>query len=325
MKTASLSKQYALISLNGERVNDKSVVGKMKNRCIVAAILLEYIQEGKMQCEDGKYVWKESGEPYKETESSMCDVLHLRENKKTFSEWTNAISKISNKNCRKIAGNLKKEMKEEGLLEEISALIECDFFFETAGTEAQQYRTTEDFYRTTIEYIKAEALDGGEISEEVLCLLWMLKQSDDLMLVFTSTELDEMKEKYIQLYRENPFAHQLFEACVEKEAPVWWKRFLSAKRNMAKTQVGAGVVSRFPILERSEAVFIATESWFPDSEERLNCVLDKLLEKGHICEVKSMGDVPVMAIDYILYELIPDAVSVRVMKVHGVRLRRYLI
>ena len=50
----------------------------------------------------------------------------------------------------------------------------------------------------------------------------------------------------------------------------------------------------------------------------------RLEEGGHIYSVVRYGDVPLIKIDNILYEAIPEAIGGRI-PIHGVRLRRYAI
>ena len=117
----------------------------------------------------------------------------------------------------------------------------------------------------------------------------------------------------------------MYSASIKSEISRGWKSFLYHKNQFAKTQFGSGLVSKISTLEKSESIFIQTERMFADSNERLADVKEILETNGHICQVKSTGAVSLMEIDNILYELIPDAVRVRVLNIHGVRLRRYVV
>ena len=100
------------------------------------------------------------------------------------------------------------------------------------------------------------------------------------------------------------------------------KGFLNMKRNIIKTPTGTGINFIFPILDRSQSIFIDTEEMFSKSKERLNDVKRRLEENGHIYTVVRGGDVPLIKIDNIIYEAISEAVRGRI-PIHGVRLRRY--
>jgi len=97
---------------------------------------------------------------------------------------------------------------------------------------------------------------------------------------------------------------------------------LRMKSQAAATETGKGFNFIFPFFERRQSIFIDTEEYFPNAQMRLKNVLDRISSQGHVYEVLREGAVPVVKIDNIKYELIPEAVSGR-MPIHGVRLRRY--
>ena len=94
------------------------------------------------------------------------------------------------------------------------------------------------------------------------------------------------------------------------------------KRNAIKTPTGIGINFVFPVIERSQSIFIDTEEWFSKAKERLNDVKKRLEENGHTYTIVREGDVPLIKIDNILYEAIPEAIIGRI-PIHGVRLRSY--
>jgi hypothetical protein len=98
--------------------------------------------------------------------------------------------------------------------------------------------------------------------------------------------------------------------------------YLRMKSHAASTEIGKGLNFIFPFLERNQSIFIDTEKYFANAQMRLQNVLDRVLSQGHTCEVLSTGDVPVVRIDNTKYELVPEAILVKI-PIHGVRLRRY--
>ncbi len=328
MKTSNLTQQYSIIILNGEE-DTNSIVMKLKNRCIVASVLLNAILEGKMQnkINDRKDLYfgnKEDGTLDNIT-LAMYKEVNMQNNLGTLSEWLDAIQKISQKACDKIAGNVKDIMIRENLLEKIPSLLECDLNYASAGISIKQYRASQTLYMTTIDYIKAEILEEGEISEETICLIWLIKQSDDLSKIFSAAELKIVEEKYIKLFQKNEFAHTLFKNSIKTNGAVGVKRLLAAKKSISNTSFGHGFVSKIPCIEKSESIFLATESMFESDEERVTYVKKELIDKGHICEIKHVGKISLVEIDNILYELVPDAIRMRLTNIHGVRLRKYVI
>lgn len=102
-----------------------------------------------------------------------------------------------------------------------------------------------------------------------------------------------------------------------------WTTFLKRKKKLFQTKTGIGVTFIFPALERKQSIFIDTEQWFASKGDRLTQTVSLLESKEHICKIKSYGQVSLVEIDNVLYELIPDAVVVSRIPIHGVRLRRY--
>ena len=78
----------------------------------------------------------------------------------------------------------------------------------------------------------------------------------------------------------------------------------------------------FPFLERSQSIFIETEAWFENKEQRLQDVEARLAQYGHHYTVLRQGAVPLIRIDNVLYEAVPTAVQMKV-PVQGMRLRKY--
>ena len=116
----------------------------------------------------------------------------------------------------------------------------------------------------------------------------------------------------------------LFENTIINRVDKIEKQFLKEKEKWAKTEIGLGIISRIPILQKSESIFIETQKMFADNLQRIKAVEDRVTEKGHLFEVISSGSkTAIVKIDNSYYELIPDAVSDYFTNIHGVRLRRY--
>lgn len=96
------------------------------------------------------------------------------------------------------------------------------------------------------------------------------------------------------------------------------------KKNAIKTPTGTGINFIFPAIERSQSIFIDTEEWFPNASQRLDEVRKRLEENGHNYTIIREGAVPLIKVDNIIYEAVPEATQGRI-PIHGVRLRRYPI
>ena len=197
-------------------------------------------------------------------------------------------------------------------------------FYKTAGLSLKEYRSNSKEYFRIIEEIKAEVLDEGEISEESAMLLWLLRESGSMYDVFSKGEIGLVSNRMNDLFEKNKFLRNLYSIHIHHGVEIAIKGFLNMKRNAIKTPEGTGINFIFPFIDRSQSIFIDTEELFPNSKERFEEVKKRLEENGHSYTVLRSGDVPLIKIDNILYELIPEAVGGRI-PIHGVRLRRYTV
>lgn len=314
MDVGVIAKKYSAIVLNGEEISDKTVAMKLKNRCILAAVFLD----GWL---DGVFTREDKGEDY----SLIHEKLNIDDQDWTLSQWMDHISDVPQRFCDEIAKKVKIQIMEEGLLEETPSLLECDYYYVSSGINIKQYRTEGNFYMRTVDSVKAEVLEEGDISDDAICLIWLLKQSVDLPQIFSEIEREEIDKKMLNFREENEFARSILNVSIGKGTLSMIKKVLETKQRLSETPFGIGVVSRMPVLDRKESIFIATEKMFSNQAERVMDVKNLLEEKGHICEVKKVDGVSLMKIDNILYELVPDAIIVRSFSIHGVRLRKYVL
>ncbi|MCR5754048.1 MAG: hypothetical protein K6G30_04430 [Acetatifactor sp.] len=289
----TVAEQYALIAMNGVELGKKNVLIRRKKNCILAAYELDEI----LKIED---------------ESEKEERFHQR---------IKELSKLSAKEREKRVDVVVNKLVAEGKLEVISALMDSDLYMEEAGVTSKQYRAEKSVFLATTEYLRAEILEEGEISEEVLCLTWLLKQSDEWNTIFSISEKENAESRILKLCLENSFAKNLFMERIGVFGADFYGFLSYIRGRMLYTQFGIGLVSRMPVLARREAVFIATDSYFTNAAERTQFVKEKLEKKGHFCEVKQMGKVSLLEIDNAFYELVPDMDH----RVFGVRLRRYML
>lgn len=155
-------------------------------------------------------------------------------------------------------------------------------------------------------------------------MLWLLKESGCMQNVFSKSDLELLQDKVNNLVISNKFNKGLYSTKIHHGLEIAVKGFLNMKKNVIKTPTGMGINFVIPILDRSQSVFIDTERWFSNGAERLEDLKNRLDENGHIYDIIRGGNVPLIKIDNIIYEAIPEAVQGRV-AIHGVRLRRYIV
>ncbi|WP_349671171.1 hypothetical protein [Lacrimispora sp.] len=326
MCNLSLTRRFALISFNGERVKKTTSFTSLKERCMVTALLLDFIVCKKIiSAQEYDCRKQDSALELNEYEKAVSDIW--KANGTNSDSLSNLVSRSLNMPVKEINKFYKKlidGMVSEKLMDIIPSLLECDLYYQTSGVKINEYRSDDLQYQNTVNELRKMIVEEDAITDENISLVWLLKQSGDLSKIFTLEEVHQIDEMIKELCNKNNFVEALFAIKGKGSFPRTWKAILTYKKELAKTPIGSGIVSRIPILVRSESIFIETERMFPDSWERVEDVKNRLESNGHICKVKAVGGVSFMEIDHVLYELVPDAVVMKVMNIHGVRLRRHV-
>ncbi|WP_077609217.1 hypothetical protein [Clostridium sp. Marseille-P2415] len=300
MSDLTLSKKFALISLNGVQVTKTPEIGPLRERCMVASQFFDFILSEKMVEVNHKYFFiYDAPGTFRENEKLVYDMLDGKgTNGLTIAEWVNRLAAIPQDACAGWAKKLIDEMAGEGLFDMIPSLLECDLKRRTAGGKIRQYRSSYGEYHDITGQIGKGASGSDAATDEVIFLIWLLKQSGDLQNIISPEAADKVLE------------HGLGES-LSRAA---WKEDTSREKR--------GFLSKKPVPPQNDSIFIETGKMFADAGERIADVKKFLESNGHICQIKTTGEIPVVEIDNVLYELIPDAVRVRILNVHGVRLRK---
>lgn len=324
MVELTLAKRYAILVLNREVCNHYSATKKHKMRCVLASVFLDFYLKGIVKKVDGGYSLANRIDGMRPYEEYIYEYFE-KEQTKTLSQWLDKIGRASYKALSKLEAFLVEDLLSEDLLSEVSDLLECDMFYTTSGVEIKNYRTISEQYQFEIEALRAEILEEGNISDESIILMWLLEQCQMLNEVFSKFETEPLLKVKNVLYEKNPLAREIFSLQIKAVLLNGWIRFLKLKKKVFRTKVGIGVAFVYPELQRDQSIFIDTEQWLTDKGDRLTQTVALLESKGHICHIKSYGQVSLVEVDNLLYELIPDAVSVSRIPIYGVRLRRYQI
>lgn len=299
---------------------------QLTKRCMMAAQLFDFILKDNITALENVYKFVEDTFPMeKESEKIAYQLLEGQSKPETIMEWIQYIDNMSTKSINQFADQLLSELIDSGLVEIAPSLLENDFYYRSAGVEIKEYRSSCKQYHIETEGLKAETLEEGEISDNTLCLLWLLKQDGDLKHFLSNEEISKLQDNIARIFRENTFGHQLYACHMKGNATRGLKTLASIKNEVMKSQFGVGAASRLPFIHRREGIFIETKEMFPNANQRVEAVKSILESNGHICEVKSFGAVSLVEIDNVLYELFPDAIATTHISVHGVRLRRYVI
>lgn len=329
MENLKLSQKFSIIALNAQDSIHMTTVKKISLRCIAAAVVLESYLDGDFREENGGLKFTTSI-----LDEASCPLykdelfrLLLKKNKGLTGDlnlWLSKASNLPNKDLKALESRMGDFLKGNDLIQEIPNLLGCDLYFKSAGVSIKEYRSDAEAHSYIIENIRAEVLEDGAVSEESIMMLWLLRESACFDFVFSKNELERVAFRKNELNKTQATNLKLFEINIYHGLELGIKGFLNMKKNAVKTPTGTGINFIFPNLERSQSIFIDTEEWFPSAEERLKQVKERLESHGHTYTVIRGGSVPLIKIDNIIYEAMPQALT-ETITIHGVRLRRYCI
>lgn len=330
MGELKLSQGFSMIALNAQDSINMTTVKKVSLRCIAAAVVLETYLDGDFESiDDGKLSLKKS---YLDSpnitlyQEAIFKALFYKKGdiEENLNWWLTNASNLSKKHLKALEITIVDSLKGYDYIEEIPNLLGCDMLYKTAGLSLKEYRSNINEYSRIVESLKADVLEEGELGYENIFMLWLLKESGCIQDVFSKSDLEIIEKKISNLFINNRFSKKLYDIHIYHGLEMAVKGFLRMKKNAIKTPTGTGFNFIFPAIERSQSIFIDTEEMFSNSKERLNDVKRRLEENGHLYTIVRGGDVPLIKIDNIIYEAIPEAIRGRI-PIHGVRLRRYPI
>ncbi len=329
MRELKLTQSFSMIALNSQDSINMTTTKKVSLHAIAASVILELYLEENFQVIDGKLRMNK-----RILKNPSITLYHEAILKPMFSKkdeieedlnwWLNKASNLSTKHLKALEIAITDSLKGDNYMEEIPNLLGCDMYYKTAGLTLREYRSNLDEYSRIVEGFKADILEEGESTDESIMLLWLLRESGCMQDVFSRGDIEIIEKKMNNLYVKDKFSKILYNVHIHHGIEMAIKGFLNMKKNAIKNPIGTGINFVFPVLERSQSIFIDTEEWFPNSKQRFEEVKKRLEDDGHIYTIIRVGDVPLIKIDNIVYEAIPEAITGRI-PIHGVRLRRYPI
>lgn len=330
MRELSLSQNFALIALNAQDSCNMTTVKKIALRCIAAAIVLEvYLDEGFDQIGDEFLIEErmfdsDKFELYQEVLFKTC-LKNGNSVKGNLKWWLKKVATLRNSQLIKMEKAIVDSLKGMGIIEEIPNLLGCDLLYKDSGVIMKEYRSNVKEYTRITESTRAEILEEGPIYDETIAMIWLLRESGCLHDVFSNKELEGLSIRINNLYESEYLAKIIFEVNIHETIELIVKNFLDIKKRIIKSEVGTGVNFIFPMIDRSQSIFIETEAWFENSNKRLEDIKKCLENEKHQYTVLREGKTPLIKIDNILYEAVPDAINSSGIAIHGIRLRKYPI
>lgn len=295
-----------------------TITKRQKSKCLAASVIIEIFL---IKQHDGD-IFTLSGEinsPY----------IHFIQNNLNNSEaislsgWITKCIKLTGKECALLEDLVIERLQNKDLVQLAAPLLDSDLLNTTAGVKTKEYHMNPQQRQLEIEYLKADLFEAGNVDDETVALLWLLEQSGMIKDIFSNLEIKELEQIKNNLFTTNKLAAELFPIETKTLHYRLLNGSLNLRTSLLETKFGMGFNNRNPYLYRKGSIFIETEELFSSSSKSLNSVLEKLQANGHTCIVKSQGKVPLIEIDGVLYEFVPDMVTYGRAPVSGVRLRKY--
>ncbi|WHY86978.1 hypothetical protein QNH39_03685 [Neobacillus novalis] len=327
MKELSFAQNFSIIALNAQDSLHLTNAKKVFLRCMAAATILELYLDNGFRTDGDFLTFKREDlrSPAITTyqESVLKTLLGKNEIlSELLPHYLMKVTKLSKKVLKEVENAFAVSLTEANALEEIPALLGCDLEYVTAGISMKEYRSNSEVFSRLTESLRAETLETGAMTDEAILMLWLLRESGCIHDFFSKDELKRVAERIYELLGSSSLAKQVFPITIHKTIEMGIKNFLKIKKEVMSTPSGSGLNFVFPVIERSQSIFIDTEEFFANKAERLRDVKARLESKGHIFTVIREGEVPLIKIDNVLYEAVPSAKLYQI-PVHGVRLRKY--
>lgn len=295
MKELVLSRQYAVIALDGLESLHPSVAKSAVIRAIAAAKVLEEVM-------------------YTEAESDPAVFIPK------LNEAVEAAKDLGKKGAKQIEEEMAGLLEADGLMEQIPDILGCDMDYYTAGVELKAYRSDEDTYIRIREGLRAEILEEGVISTECAVLLWLLRESGCIHDMFSVSEQDQVQRRMTDAAAENEIFRAMWQTEFHSAVESFAGRFLRAKHNLFKNPYLEGVNLIFPYLERRKAIFIDFVVLGTDVQSRRIAVMEHLSKMGHYVEEVKSGSETLLKIDNAYYRIFPTVKRAYKVPIQGANL-----
>ncbi len=145
--------------------------------------------------------------------------------------------------------------------------------------------------------LRAELMEEGNVFDETVCMLWLLRESSCFYDLFSKEEQKYLTSRINELYLNSLLAKTLLSVSIHNALDSAALGLFSKKKAIFSTQLGTGVLFQVPFMERSSAVFIESEELYCNAEKRLESVIARLEENGNEVHVIRAGTVPLLQID----------------------------
>lgn len=329
MENLSLTQKYALLAFNSLDSLHMTSIKKITIRLAAASSVIELYLNCTLMPYKNQLVLSKN---YKDLDGmtmyqeELLKVFFKTEERiaGSFTSWILRATRLSSKILKKLEREIADTLRSNHNLEEVPSLLACDLFYHSDSVSLKEYKSNPDAYSNLITALRMDFLENGILNDELIALIWLLRESLCIHEVFSAIELETVYQRIESHLDKDGYLKELYHLHLKNPIDIAIKEFFHKRHLAMRTRLGTGVAYSFPFLDRSQSIFIDTEAYFSGSKQRLEDVLKRLLEQKHDVVVVRAGEVPLLKIDNTLYEAVPDALGGEV-PIHGVRLRRYLM
>ncbi len=294
MRELTVAEQFALVSLTGQDSKHETAAKKMAVIGIAVAQMMQNIL----------------------LEDTEDDILKL---KPQLEEQVSLIKKMGAKQRYEVEKEIVDRLKAEEIITEIPSLLGCDLNYYTSNITMREYKSDEKLYMQITESIRAMILEPGEIPQEPLILLWLLRECGCMCDVFSVSEQNTVENRLVEISLANSLYQMILNMEFHDRALAVYKKFLSKKRILFKNPYLEGVNLLFPFLDRRQAIFIDMVVLGTTVKDRRQTAIDFLIKNGHSCEEIKSGTETIIKIDNGYYRIFPATRSYR-FPVQGIEL-----
>ena len=295
MKELVLSRQYAVIALDGLESLHPSMAKSAVIRAIAAAKVMEEVMHTEAESDPAVFILK-------------------------LNEAVEGVKDLRKKDEKQIEEEMAALLEADGLMEQIPDILGCDMDYYTSGVELKAYRSDEDTYIRIREGLRAEILEEGVISTECAVLLWLLRESGCIHDLFSVSEQDQVQRRMTDAAAENEIFRAMWQTEFHSAVESFAGRFLRAKHNLFKNPYLEGVNLIFPYLERRKAIFIDFVVLGTDVQSRRIAVMEHLSKMGHYVEEVKSGSETLLKIDNAYYRIFPTVKRAYKVPIQGANL-----
>ena len=295
MKELVLSRQYAVIALDGLESLHPSMAKSAVIRAIAAAKVMEEVMHTEAESDPAVFIPK-------------------------LNEAVEEVKDLRKKDEKQIEEEMAALLEADGLMEQIPDILGCDMDYYTSGVELKAYRSDEDTYIRIREGLRSEILEEGVISTECAVLLWLLRESGCIHDLFSVSEQDQVQRRMTDAAAENEIFRAMWQTEFHSAVESFAGRFLRAKHNLFKNPYLEGVNLIFPYLERRKAIFIDFVVLGTDVQSRRIAVMEHLSKMGHYVEEVKSGSETLLKIDNAYYRIFPTVKRAYKVPIQGANL-----